>query len=79
MGESTKHSDTLYTQLTTTQTGTVAYLGIMEATMSHGGGKHAWDITASSAQKAAYVRHHHAQPPPTHSPSHTNSHPSGSM
>ena len=56
MGESTKHSDTLYTQLTTTQTGTVAYLGIMEATMSHGGGKHAWDITASSAQKAAYVR-----------------------
>ncbi|RYO48717.1 hypothetical protein AA0116_g12553 [Alternaria tenuissima] len=34
--------------------GTVAYLGIMEATMAHNGGKHAWDITAAEAQNAAY-------------------------
>jgi hypothetical protein len=41
------------------QAGTVAYLGIMEATMAHNGGKHAWDITAAEAQNAAYVHHSH--------------------
>jgi hypothetical protein len=38
------------------QAGTIAYCGIMEATMANSGGKHAWDITRDEAQSAAYVR-----------------------
>ncbi|KJZ71244.1 hypothetical protein HIM_09387 [Hirsutella minnesotensis 3608] len=34
--------------------GTVAYCGIMRATMSHNGGKHGWDITKAQAHEAAY-------------------------
>lgn len=34
--------------------GAVAYCGIMRATMSHNGGRHAWDITASEAHEALY-------------------------
>ncbi|QKX60148.1 uncharacterized protein TRUGW13939_07291 [Talaromyces rugulosus] len=34
--------------------GTVAYCGIMGATMSNHGGQHAWDITAQQAHDAAY-------------------------
>ena len=52
---SPEHYDTLSRSLTGIQAGTVAYLGIMEATMAHNGGKHAWDITAAEAQDAAYV------------------------
>ncbi|KAF2839588.1 hypothetical protein M501DRAFT_932361 [Patellaria atrata CBS 101060] len=37
--------------------GTVAYCGIMAATMSHNGGKHGWDITAEQAHQAAYWFH----------------------
>ncbi|PHH85321.1 hypothetical protein CDD83_590 [Cordyceps sp. RAO-2017] len=34
--------------------GTVAYCGIMRATMSHHGGEHGWDITRDQAHEAAY-------------------------
>ncbi|GAB1316876.1 Rhodopsin domain-containing protein [Madurella fahalii] len=34
--------------------GTVAYCGIMRATMSHHGGQHGWDITKEQANEAAY-------------------------
>lgn len=34
--------------------GTVAYCGIMRATMSHNGGKHGWDITIHQARQASY-------------------------
>lgn len=39
---------------TTAWAGTIAYCGIMEATMAHNGGKHAWDITPDEAYSAAY-------------------------
>ncbi|KAI1378858.1 hypothetical protein F4677DRAFT_443341 [Hypoxylon crocopeplum] len=34
--------------------GTVAYCGIMRATMSHHGGQHGWDITLAEAHEASY-------------------------
>lgn len=34
--------------------GTIAYCGIMRATMSHHGGEHGWDISISEARDAAY-------------------------
>ncbi len=40
--------------VTVTWAGTVAYCGIMRATMSHNGGKHGWDITRTQAHEAAY-------------------------
>ncbi|OAA40700.1 hypothetical protein NOR_05788 [Metarhizium rileyi] len=40
--------------VTTAWAGTVAYCGIMRATMSHHGGQHGWDITVNEAHQAAY-------------------------
>ncbi|KAF2810903.1 putative integral membrane protein [Mytilinidion resinicola] len=34
--------------------GTIAYFGILEATMTHHGGEHGWDITSGEAHSAAY-------------------------
>ncbi|KAI0014722.1 hypothetical protein F4780DRAFT_172824 [Xylariomycetidae sp. FL0641] len=34
--------------------GTVAYCGILKATMSHNGGKHGWDITLAQFHQASY-------------------------
>jgi hypothetical protein len=42
------------TLVTISWAGTVAYCGIMRATMSHHGGQHGWDITADDAHEAAY-------------------------
>lgn len=40
--------------VTTAWAGTVAYCGIMRATMSNHGGQHGWDITIDDAHQAAY-------------------------
>ncbi|KAG8411394.1 hypothetical protein J3458_015454 [Metarhizium acridum] len=40
--------------VTTAWAGTVAYCGIMRATMSHHGGQHGWDITIDDVHQAAY-------------------------